>query len=146
MESQYFIKKDKDGNYVIANNKGKKLFGLSCSVDDPCTNCDKCIKPLPIIESPKTEVTSVTSVMDKVKKALKNVTNTSSSMSTVKKVFIAIAIGICIAIFIYILFYYVFNSHNNMTEKKRMNMLNNLVPTNYENKSSSVPEWFDEEV
>jgi hypothetical protein len=138
MESQYFIKKDKDGNYVIANNEGQKLFGLTCSVDDPCKNCNKCIKPLPI-ESPKP---SVTSVMDKVKKALKNVSNTSSSMSTVKKVSIAIAVAICIAIFIFILSYYVFNSHHDRMETKRMNILNKLYPTTY-NESTIGPESWE---
>ena len=48
MESQYFITKDENGNYVIANSEsGEKLCGINCSVDDPCKNCDKCIRPVP---------------------------------------------------------------------------------------------------
>ena len=50
MQSQYLITKDENGNYVIANSEdGEKLCGLNCSGDDPCKNCDKCVKPQPII-------------------------------------------------------------------------------------------------
>ena len=50
MQSQYLITKDKNGNYVIANSEdGEKLCGLNCSGDDPCKNCDKCVKPQTVI-------------------------------------------------------------------------------------------------
>ena len=50
MQSQYLITKDENGNYVIANSEdGEKLCGLNCSGDDPCKNCDKCVKPQPVI-------------------------------------------------------------------------------------------------
>ena len=50
MQSQYLITKDENGNYVIANSQdGEKLCGLNCSGDDPCKNCDKCVKQQPVI-------------------------------------------------------------------------------------------------
>jgi hypothetical protein len=83
MENQYFIKKNENGNYVIANKEGKPLFGLTCSLKNPCKKCKKCIKP---IKTP-------------VMKSLKSVNKV-----LLDKVLIGISLAIGISIFIVILY------------------------------------------
>jgi hypothetical protein len=135
MENQYFINKNENGNYVIANKEGETLFGLSCSLKNPCKKCKKCINPKP--NKPNKPI-KPTSVMDKVTKALKSVNTVS--MSTTNKVVIGIAVVsiICIAIFIY---FYLDKNHKEFklfTDAESDDLVQ-LKPSNFELDGEYVP-------
>jgi hypothetical protein len=102
MQSQYLITKDENGNYIIANSQdGEKLCGLNCSGDDPCKNCDKCMKPQPVIAPtliPEVPITSNPVILANFKNSISNPTpksmfiNEEGKLTTVSIVLIAVGV------------------------------------------------------
>jgi hypothetical protein len=134
MQSQYLITKDANGNYVIANSQdGEKLCGLNCSGDDPCKNCDKCMKPQPVIvptlipdvNPPEVPITSNPVMVAKSKRSISAANSTPNSMfineegklTTVSIVLIAVGV-----LLVFLAMYFMLKKYKKHRKFKRFHL------------------------
>jgi hypothetical protein len=137
MQSQYLITKDENGNYVIANSEdGEKLCGLNCSGDDPCKNCDKCVKPQPVIaptlmptlmpdDVPAVPITSNPVMVAKFKRSISTDNQTPKSMfinEEGKLTTLSIVLIVAGVLFVFFVMYFMLKKYKKHRKFKRFHL------------------------